>query len=263
MTTTSKTVTRRKKAPAKLEGFDFAGMIERAATNPETDVVKMKELWDMSKEMMAMKAKADYNRDMSLVQSLVPSIKKDARNDQTQSNYATLENIVNKIQPVYTEHGFSLAFSEDECPTESMIRVHLAVSHNDGDTRHFYYDSPMDVAGIKGTRNKTDTHGKASAMSYGQRYLLKLIFMLDFSGEDDDGNAAGAPVEYITEKQIKIIDEMIALNDLPAKPIAAWLTAKFGSAMLEDIPTTAFEAVINKLNVTIKAKKAVAEADPA
>jgi hypothetical protein len=41
---------------------------------------------------------------------------------------------------------------------------------------------------MRGSPNKTAIHGFGSAMSYGRRYLLLLIFNLAMRHEDNDGN---------------------------------------------------------------------------
>ena len=52
----------------------------------------------------------------------------------------------------------------------------------------------------------TKTHAFGSGLSYGMRYLLKLIFNVAIS-MDDDGNAAGYPT--ITEKQVADLEALI------------------------------------------------------
>ena len=50
---------------------------------------------------------------------------------------------------------------------------------------------PADGKGAKGGDVMTKTHATGSAMTYGQRYLVKMIFNIAV-GADDDGRAAGA-----------------------------------------------------------------------
>jgi hypothetical protein len=71
----------------------------------------------------------------------------------------------------------------------SHYRVTCTVSHTAGITKDYHADVPTDMHGIKGTQNKTATHGWGSAMSYGRRYLKMLIY--DVKLTDDDGKAAG------------------------------------------------------------------------
>ena len=234
---------------------NFIGAIERAATNPDVDVEKMERLWTMSKDMQDRQSVIAYNTAMTAVQAEVPAIQKLARNEQTKSNYAKLEHIVSAIRPVYTAHGFSLSFSEGDCPTEGMVRVLLDISHVGGDVRNFHYDSPMDLAGIAGKVNKTATHGKASAVSYGQRYLTSLTFMLDFSGDDDGNQAGGKIVDTITEEQCLTIEALITDHDLDLETFHKWLASK-GLEHIDQIPVNQYRAVIRNINTAIEAKKA-------
>lgn len=211
-------------------------MIERAATNPDTDVGKMERLWDMLKEQQDRSAKMAYNAAMKACQAGMPVIPKDAENRQTNSNYSRLETIIGMATPVYTNHGFSLSFAEGPQETEGTVHVTCDVSHEAGDTRHYFYHCPIDDKGIKGTTNKTAPHAKASAIHYGQRYLIGLIFNLQLGG-DDDGNAAGGDtrsameiengwIEYMTQVRellpsVWCIKQAIGDNDL-STAVQAW-----------------------------------------
>ena len=91
-------------------------MIERLATNPDVDVEKMRQILEMKTAIFDKGAEIEFNRAMSLAQSEMKPIAKDAENTHTRSNYALLETICAAITPVYTKHGFSLSFSEEDCP---------------------------------------------------------------------------------------------------------------------------------------------------
>jgi hypothetical protein len=64
------------------------------------------------------------------------------------------------------------------------------VSHQNGHSRTYQIDMPADGKGAKGGDVMTKTHATGSAVSYGMRYLLKMIFNIAVSDKDDDGNAA-------------------------------------------------------------------------
>jgi hypothetical protein len=52
---------------------------------------------------------------------------------------------------------------------------------------------PADGKGAKGGDVMTRTHATGSALSYGMRYLLKMIFNVAVGEDDDDGNDADEP----------------------------------------------------------------------
>lgn len=149
---------------------------------------------DAQERVLDRQAKQDFSIAMAECQSEMPNILKTKRNDQTNSNYESLDALNKVVSPVYTSHGFSISFGTDTAPDgdNPMIRVTAEVAHRGGWSKDYHYDLPYDLAGIKGSINKTKIHASGSTLSYGRRYLLKLIFNLTTVDElDDDGNANG------------------------------------------------------------------------
>lgn len=64
------------------------------------------------------------------------------------------------------------------------------VCHNGGHVRQYRLLMPADGKGARGGDVMTRTHATGSAVSYGMRYQLRMIFNLAID-QDDDGNAAG------------------------------------------------------------------------
>lgn len=168
-------------------------VIERVASNPNINLEIMDRLFAHHKEMVARDAEVAFNDSMSACQSEMPQVERDAENEQTHSWYTRLETLSDAAVPVYTKHGFSLSFDEEDSPKEGHIRVVCYCSHKAGHTRKYRGDVPLDIAGIKGNVNKTPTHAFGSTKSYGRRYLTLDIFNIVMKGEDDDGNAGGGP----------------------------------------------------------------------
>lgn len=167
--------------------------IKRAATDASVDVHKMKELLQMHLQLMALDAEKRFNDAMREVQAQMPAIVKDSLNPSTNSAYVKLDKIQDVVTPIMLQHGFTLSFGTDESKLADHYGVSAQLSHISGHTRHFRADVPIDDKGAKGNQNKTRTHGFGSAISYGQRYLLKLIFNIRLIGEDDDGNKGNRP----------------------------------------------------------------------
>lgn len=153
------------------------------------DLSNLERLLALQREWEADQARKSYALDMAAAQAAMPLIYKDRYNEQTKSWYATLESTAKRITPIYTAHGFSLSFNTDDSPFKDCIRVVCRVIHKLGHVETFHYDQPIDDAGIAGTKNKTQTHGRGSAMSYARRYLTFMIFNLATS-DDNDGNTA-------------------------------------------------------------------------
>ena len=155
-----------------------------------------------------------YNTAMSAAQAEMGRISTDALNPQTRSRYASYGQLDKALRPIYSRHGFAVSFNTADSPLEQHVRVLALVTHSEGHERDFQADIPCDGKGPKGNDVMSKTHAAGSAMSYGQRYLLKLIWNVAIGENDDDGNAAARPQagahEPISKDQL---DELIALAD--------------------------------------------------
>jgi len=171
-----------------MEPATILQVIQNAAINPDVDIEKMERLMVMHERLVGKQSEAAFNVAMTAAQSDVPQIVKDKQNKQTQSKYASYEAMDEVLRPIYVSHGFSLSFDTGSDPLEGCIRVLCYVSHEAGHSRTYQCDMPADGKGAKGGDVMTKTHAAGSGMSYGQRYLLKMIFNIAFS--DDDGNKA-------------------------------------------------------------------------
>lgn len=203
-------------AVAKVESQDVAtqpatllAVIGRAAQDPNTDVEKMERLMVMYERMESHRAEAAFNDAMTTAQSEIGRIAADLENKQTRSWYASYAAIDRAVRPVYTAHGFALSFNTEPSELHDVVRVTCMVSHRDGFTRKYSVDMPADGKGAKGGDVMTKTHAAGSAMSYGQRYLLKLIFNIAIGVDPDDDDGNGASVEPVTPEQAATLREWI------------------------------------------------------
>lgn len=178
-------------APAANDSQTLLSIITRVAADPTVDIEKVERLWAMHRDMKGRDNEAAFNDAMNKAQSEMGRVSADASNQQTRSVYATYGKLDAKVRPIYTRHGFSLSFDTGDGAPEGCLRVLAYVSHSAGHTRTYRADMPADGKGAKGGDVMTKTHASGSAMSYGMRYLLKLIFNIAVGEEDDDGNAAG------------------------------------------------------------------------
>jgi hypothetical protein len=100
---------------------------------------------------------------------------------------------------------------------------------------------PADGKGAKGGDVMTRTHAAGSAFSYGQRYLLKLIFNIA-TGEDDDGNAASA-----RNRSAGFTAAMAALNDCSSlDEIRSWKTKN--AEVISTLPTGEADELVRTAN---------------
>lgn len=193
--------------PATNDPGTIMQVISRAASDPQTDVDKLERLMGMYERLEERKAEGEFARAMNVAQSEIRRVAADANNSQTRSKYATYAKLDSALRPVYAKHGFSLSFDTGEAPAELVVRVVCYVMHESGHTRTYHVDMPADGKGAKGGDVMTKTHATGSAMSYGMRYLLKMIFNVAVGEEDDDGNGAASPI--ISEQRAKKIESRI------------------------------------------------------
>lgn len=177
--------------PATVEslGGGILNVIARAASDPNVDVDKLERLLAMQERVLAREAEQAFNAALLAAQDEIRPIYRNKKNQSTNSTYSDLEAVSDAIDPIFRAHGFSSSFGTADCPLPGHYRVTCKLAHTGGHSRDYQADVPADTLGVKGTANKTATHGFGSALSYGRRYLKLLI--ADVPTTDDDGRAAG------------------------------------------------------------------------
>jgi hypothetical protein len=255
--------------------------IVKAARDPNINIEKMDWLLKTSTKLREDQAEQDFNDAMTLCQADLEPVRKDASNPQTHSKYASYPALDRAVRPSYSKHGFGLSFDTDDHPDPMTIRVVCYVTRGRA-KRTYSIPMPCDGKGPKGGEVMTRTHATGSAVTYGRRYLLSLIFNIVIADRtDDDGNAAGrrsyiqpeAPVypdvasPTMDDKPAKNIE-----NEPPANPIGRGQLAalravmerakvpesvvleKFKIGTLEDLTEAQFITARNKCNATLKAR---------
>ena len=201
----------------------------------DIDVDKMAKLQEIGERYEANEAKKAFFADISLVQSEIEGVRKTKKNNQTNSMYATLDDVIEVAKPIYTKHGFSVVFSEGKSDNAGDIRICADVLHKDGHERSYYHDLAIDDKGIKGSVNKTQIHGKASSISYGRRYLMCMIWNIPTPDNDGNGNKKTAVViAFPTELEWECIDaiiEKLPKDDgvIDREKLAKWFLADKGA----------------------------------
>lgn len=232
-------------APATSENNSFLGIIERAARDSTVDVGKMRELLAMRKEIAMEEAKQAFNVAMTQAQTEMRPVEADANNSQTRSKYATYHALDKVLRPIYTRHGFALSFNTTDGASENYVRVVCHVSRGSYE-RTYQIDMPADGKGAKGGDVMTKTHATGSAVTYGMRYLLKMIFNIVIG--DDDGNAAGS--ETITAEQVEWLQSLIVEVGADIQKFCAYLGVK----NIEEIPASKYKNAVAALEKKRSAK---------
>jgi len=162
-------------------------MIERVALDPNSDVDKLEKMLDMQERVLNKQAESAFFSTLNRCQSSMSRVAADCNNNQTRSKYASYAALDRALRPLYTSEGLSLSFDTEPCEAEGILRVVCFVS-NGNHTKRYSVDMPSDGKGAKGGDVMTKTHATGAAMSYGMRYLLKMIFNVAIGEDDADGN---------------------------------------------------------------------------
>lgn len=220
-------------------------LIERIATDPNADVAKLERLFELKRQFDAAEAEASYNQAMAAAQAEMGRISTDATNPQTRSKYASYAQLDRHLRPVYTRHGFALSFDTAESPLPEHLRVVCHVSHRGGHSRDHHCDMPADGKGAKGGDVMTKTHATGAAMSYGMRYLLKLIFNVAIGEDDTDGNM---PDDTITAAQAATLKRLLQETGSDVTAFLKWMK----SETVDSLPAKKYDVALKRL----EAKKA-------
>jgi hypothetical protein len=178
--------------PPPATALLLSSIIEVARDN-SADIDKITQLIALHDRMKLSAEEEAFDAAMNAAQSEMGRVATDSNNPQTHSKYASYGALDRAVRPIYTKHGFSLMFDTQQAPTPDAVLVTCRVSRG-GAHRIFSIAMPADGKGARGNDVMSKTHATGSAVSYGRRYLLGMIFNLA-TGQDDDGVAASGSRE--------------------------------------------------------------------
>ncbi len=181
--------------------------IERLVTNPDVSIAVLEKLFEVREKEENNYARKAFNSAMSLVQKDTQAIAVNADNPHTRSRYATLAAFDKMLRPIYTKHGLDVFFITGDA-IEGHVNLVCIVSHRDGGERRASLAIPVVTVGPQGKAVMTPTHATVSAVSYGKRTLLGMVFNIAVD-KDDDGNAAGS--KPLTGEEL---DELLEICDV-------------------------------------------------
>lgn len=235
--------------------------VERTLRDPAIEIDRVRYATDLLRQLRAEEAEDQFDAAMSAAQAEMGRINQDASNPQTKSRYASYAALDRAVRPIYTRHGFGVTWDTGEKPGENMIRIEALVSGT-GHRRRYHIDMPADGIGAKGGAVMTRTHAAGSAITYGRRYLLAMIFNLAI-GEDDDGNRAPGgqqkDISPITVEQLGEIQMALKHYDITTDGLIAWLGRHDCPVeRLQDIPRVDHARVLNAIKAQGERNKASA-----
>jgi hypothetical protein len=208
-------------------------VIERAGSETGVDFERLDRLVTTYERTLAREAEARFSAAYARMQSKLQVL--DERGEITgadgevQATYATWEDTVDAIRPILARHGFSLSFKTGPAAA-GLVTVVGVLRHEAGHKEEAELQLPADTTG-----GKNAVQAIGSTVTYGQRYVAKMLLNLTSRGDDDDGEAVGK-----SPGELDAIAEINALADRSA--FLAWKRANRGR--LGELPTAAFQRVI-------------------
>lgn len=234
------------------ESASLLQAIVSASSNEKVDVEKMERLWAMKEKIDDKEAEMQFNIAMTEAQTYMRPISADATNPQTRSMYASYAKLDGALRPIYSDAGFALSFDTGDSPKELYVRVLCYLSHKSGHSRTHHIDMPADGKGAKGGDVMTKTHATGAGVSYGMRYLLKMIFNVAVGEDDRDGNT---PFPAISEEQVNEINAAINENSLSMPRFLGWLKQALKVNNITEINVNAYNVVMLQIKDSIKARE--------
>jgi hypothetical protein len=135
-------------------------------------------------------------------QKLGISIRKDKKNPHFKSNYADINEVLDKVKPELSKLGIVLTQMPDIGKSGEGPFLHTILWDTETDK---FVDS------ITPLINATDMQKLGGAITYARRYAL--VAMLGLEDDDDDGNQASAPAKP-SEPQKSPVERLAAAKSL-------------------------------------------------
>lgn len=233
----------RQSAPTSQgEGAVLMTLITELVRDKDMDLERFKQIVKLRDEFKAQEAKRLFDADFVQMKPNLPLVIKTHANNHTNSNYAKLEDVNQKIDPVLSQFGFGTS-SKVTAQTDTDVTMVLEIRHRGGHAETMTLTMPVDDAGAKGNVNKTKLHAISSTITYIKRVGFCALLNIS-TGDDKDGNqvkAKGRPVT--TEEAADIDSRSRALGEKYHTKFLAWL----GVAAANEIRTTDYKKAVDAL----------------
>lgn len=215
------------------ESASLLTVIERLATDPDSDMAKLEKMIELQERAQDRVAKQAFSAAFAAMKPELPKIIKSRKNDQTKSKYASIDDINAKVDPVLAKHGFA-----DMCrieQTDTHVTVVMILMHRDGHREETPFTLQLDLTGAQGTVNKTKIHAAGSSVTYARRYAKCAMLGISLGDhQDDDGNGASA-CKKISKFQAEVLEKIL---DDCSDPCREWFAEKYGD--VSELPAERF-----------------------
>lgn len=163
------------------------------------DLAMVEKLMDLAERQERNLAKKAFDAAVAEAKKEIPVIKANA-SGHNEKRYADQGAFASVVDPIIAKHGLSYRYRANQ--SANMVEVTCVLSHRDGYSEETTLSSAPDSSG-----GKNSIQAIGSALTYLQRYSLKLALGLAASKDDDGKSASGdAP---ITEEQLTTLRQKI------------------------------------------------------
>lgn len=232
------------------EPVNILAVIARAAQDPTIDVEKMERLLGLAERMEDRNSERNFAEALVALQGetirVVATKKVDEKPDGTcRYKFAPYEEIMSKVQPILTAHGFSITFDTKIADDGSRLTSICTLTHRCGHSR-----SNSFAVRFGKPPGSSDAQGDMSTKSYAKRGALcdALNITID---HDDDARGLG---DFITDKEAATLADWVeATNSDRAKFLAF-----AGATSFEEIRANRLDelhAILKKRELKPKAPK--------
>ena len=217
-------------------GSSPAEMIQ-LAVNKNADLEKLEKVLALQERWEANQARKAYHQAMASFKANPPVIGKDKTVSFGQGKaaykHASLYQVTEKISTELSKYGLSASWRVSQ---NGSISVTTRIAHIDGHFEETTLSAPADTSG-----SKNSIQAIGSTITYLERYGLLAMTGLATVDEDDDGNAA--VTEFIDNKQLNQILDMIADKEVDVTKFLAFLKVE----SLEKMPKAKFQQAMAAL----------------
>ncbi len=216
-------------------------LMERTLADPGADLDRLDRIAVIYERALEREAEQAFARALIRMQRRLPVLDElgevTDESGAVKSTYASWEDTVEVIRPILFRHGFALSFRPGLSARGEPVVVGV-LRHEAGHKEEAELVLPADVSG-----GKNPVQAVGSSLSYGQRYVTKLLLNLASRRvEDDDGQMAGS-----VQAERDAIVEINALESEEHFP--AWKRAN--RRRLGELAPASFQRVIGCYNTRL------------
>lgn len=209
-----------------------------------TDLEKLEKFMELQERYERNEARKAYHEAMAAFKANdVPKIEKDRKvtyetsKGNTSYSHASLANVTDKITAALGKYGLSHAWRTKQ--DDKMITVTCTISHRQGYSEETSLSAAPDQSG-----SKNSIQAVGSTITYLERYTLLALTGLAASDTDDDG-MAGREIKYISEDQVKAVNDLIKAKNVELPAFLNYMQSK----SVEMIQAKDFQKAMQALKV--------------